>query len=439
MKRFFAFVALVVLATTARAEVDIQEVTSPGGIKAWLVREPSIPFVALEIMFRGGASLDEPSKRGAVSLMTSTLEEGAADMNAREFARAREALAASFGFSSSDDSVSISAQFLTETQDEAVALLRAAMVEPRFDQVAVDRVRRQLLSNIRSDAKDPQSLARQAFDVIAYGADHPYGSSPDGSMETVTALTRDDLVAAHQNVMVRDRVFVGAVGDIDPETLGKIIDQLLDGLPQTGPALPEAIDVDIEGGVTVVPFDTPQSVAIFGHAGIERDHEDFFPAYLLNQVLGAGGFESRLMNEVREKRGLTYGVYSYLAPKDHAATYQGSVSSANDRIAEAIDVVQAEWKKMADTGITAEELEDAKRYLTGAYPLRFDGNSNIASILVGMQAQGLPIDYIPSRNDKVNAVTLKEANEVASWLYQPENLHFVIVGQPTGLESQAGN
>ncbi len=437
MMRVFALLVAAVVALPAKAEVKIQEVTSPGGLTAWLVQEPSIPFMALEISFMGGASVDEPGKRGAISLMTSLLEEGAADMDAREFARARDALAASYGYDVGDDALNISARFLTENRDEAVELLRTSILEPRFDPDAVERVRGQLLSNIRSEAKDPQWLARQAFDTMAYGTDHPYGSSADGTEESVSALTRDDLITAHRNVLARDRVVIGAVGDIDPEALGVMLDRLLGDLPETGAALPETVDVAISGGKTVVPFETPQSVAIFGHAGIERDHPQFFEAFVLNQVLGAGGFESRLTNEVRVNRGLTYGVYSFLSPKDYAATYQGGVSSANDRVAEAIEVIKDEWRKMAEDGITEKELEDAKLYLTGSYPLRFDGNARIAGILVGMQAQDLPIDYIATRNDKVNAVTLEDANAVAKWLYQPENLHFVVVGQPEGLEAPA--
>lgn len=429
----------LMLPRAALAEVDIQEVTSPGGFTAWLVEEPAIPFIALNIRFAGGGSLDEDGKRGATSLMTSLLEEGAEDMDARDFARETERLATSFSYSVSDDGLSVTARFLTENRDEAVDLLRASLVAPSFDEDAVERVRQQLLSNIRSDEKDPQTLAREAFSVMAYGTDHPYGSSVDGTLESVTALTRDDLIAAHRNVLVKDRVHIGAVGDIDADVLGALLDRLLGDLPTGGAPLPEKIEVAIEGGVTVVPYDTPQSVAIFGHNGIERDDDDFFAAFLLNQILGAGGFESRLMDEVRKKRGLTYGIYSYLATKDYATSYQGGVSSQNDRIAETVAVVRDEWRKIAEDGVTAEELEAAKLYLTGAYPLRFDGNANIASILVGMQSQELPIDYIATRNDKVNAVTLEEANRVAQYLYEPENLHFVIVGQPQGLETSAGN
>ena len=199
--------------------------------------------------------------------------------------------------------------------------------------------------------------------------------------------------------------------------------------------MPASVEVTTDAGVTVVPFDVPQSVAIFGHEGIERDDPDFFTAYVLNEILGGGGFEARLMEEVREKRGLTYGVYSYLVPKDHAALYLGRVSSANDRIADAIEVIRAEWARMAENGVSAEELESAKTYLTGAYPLRFDGNGQIANILVGMQMDDLPTDYVNTRNDAINAITLDDIKRVAARILRPEALHFVVVGQPVGLDT----
>ncbi|MBM1689790.1 M16 family metallopeptidase [Sulfitobacter geojensis] len=434
MRLFYALALTLIAALPARAEVDIQSVTSPGGITAWLVEEPSIPFVALEIRFRGGASLDDPEKRGAINLMTGLLEEGAGDMDARDFSRAQEELATSLGFDASRDSVSISARFLTENREASIALLRAALHTPRFDQDAIDRVRGQVLSIIESDKKDPDDIASRTFAEIAYG-DHPYAHPVNGTTESVTALTRDDILAAHKSVFALDQIYVGAVGDITPETLGNLLDDLLGGLPQTGAPKPPRADVDIPAGVTVVDFPTPQSVAVFGHDGISQSDPDFFAALILNQVLGGGSFESRLMNEVREKRGLTYGVYSYLASRDLADVYMGSVSSSNDRIGEAIKVIRDEWTKAAENGVTQEELGAAKTYVTGAYPLRFDGNGPIANILVGMQMLGLPIDYIPTRNDKVEAVTLADVKRVAGELLDPENLHFVVVGQPEGLET----
>lgn len=425
--------ALVLLAFPARA-IDIQEVTSPGGITAWLVEERSIPFVALEVRFKGGASLDRDGKRGAINLMSGLIEEGAGDLDATGFAAAREALAASYGFSASDDAFSVSSKFLTENRTEALALLRSALMEPRFDQVSIDRVKAQVVSGIQSDATDPSSIAGAAAKARTYG-DHPYGSDQKGSVASVEALTRDDIVNAYSDVIALDRIYVGAVGDIGAEELGALLDDLLGGLPATGAPMPTKADLLIEGGVSVIPFESPQSIAIFGHEGLARDDPDFFAAFVMNQVFGAGGFGSRLMEEVREKRGLTYGVSSYLAPKDHAALFLGQVASANDRIAEAIDVIRAEWLKLATEGVTEEELEDAKKFLTGAYPLRFDGNARIASILVGMQMDDLPIDYAETRNDRVNAVTLEDIKKVAARLLKPDDLHFTVVGQPEGLES----
>ncbi len=419
--------------TVASAAIDIKEVTSPGGIQAWMVEEPSIPFAALEIRIRGGASLDAPGKRGAVNLMMGLIEEGAGDMDARAFQAKREELAASFRFRAFDDTIAISAEFLSENRDEALSLLREALINPRFDQTAIDRVRAQVLTGIASDEKDPNRIASAFFNEVAFG-DHPYGTNMDGTVESVNALTRDDIIAAHKAALTRDRIFVGAVGDITADELGPILDTLLGDLPAEGPPLPKDVDFGLQGGVTVIDYETPQSVALFGHEGIKRDDDDFFAAYILNQVLGASGFESRLMEEVREKRGLTYGIRTFLVPKNHAEMILGSVASANATIAEAIDVTRAEWDRMATQGMTADELATVKTYLTGEYPLRFDGNAEIASILVGMQMIGLPPDYVINRNDYIEAVTLEDVNRVASELLDAEALHFVVVGKPEGLQ-----
>ncbi|MGH1576836.1 M16 family metallopeptidase [Planktotalea sp.] len=423
---------LSILAAPLRADVEIQEVTSPMGFKAWLVEDHTIPFMALRVGFKGGASLDRPEKRGAVSLMMALLEEGTGEMDSRDFAKAVDELSTTFKFDTSDDSVSISARMLTENRDQAVALLKGAMTAPSFDQVAIDRVKGQIFSILQSDLKDPNKIARAAFDKAAF-ADHPYGSDHSGTVESVKALTRDDILAAHRDSMAQDRVVVSAVGDISPQELGALMDTLLADLPQTGAPMTERVEIGLEAGVNVVPYKTPQSVALFGHRGIKRDDPDFFAAYIASTILGGGGFESRLMDEVRDKRGLTYGVYSYLATKDHAELVVGQVASANDRIAEAIEVIKAEWARIANEGVTQEELDHSKTYLTGAYPLRFDGNGPIANILEGMQMQDLSIDYINTRNDKVNAVTLDEINRVIKEIYLPEELHFTVVGQPEGL------
>ncbi len=425
---------LLVMATPLRAEIAIQEVTSPGGIKAWLVEDHNIPFMALELRFRGGTSLDQPGKRGAVNLMAATLEEGAGEMDAQGFAMARDGLAAHIGFGAGADEISVSMQTLTENRGAAVDLLHLALTAPRFDQDAVERVKGQVLAGLRAEEQDPSAIAAKLSRVRAYGA-HPYGSSGDGTIESVTALTRDDVVAAWQGAMARDRIYVAAAGDISAEELGLLLDQLLAGLPAAGWPLPSKAVLNEKPGVVVQSFPGPQSVVLFGHGGIGFDDPDFFAASLLNDILGGGRFSARLMQEVREKRGLTYGIGTGLASRDLSAEWVGQFQASNDKVAEAIQVVRDEWAKMATEGVTAEELATAKTYMTGAYPLRFDGNGQIASILVGMQMLGLSADYPKTRNDKVNAVTMEDISRVAKRLLKPENLSFVVVGEPVGVEA----
>lgn len=425
---------VLALATPLRAEIAIQEVTSPGGIKAWLVEDHNIPFMALELRFRGGTSLDPAGKRGAVNLMAATLEEGAGDMDAQAFAAARDGLAARIGFGANSDEVSVSAQVLSENREAAMDLLRLALTAPRFDTDAVERVKGQVLAGLRAEEQDPSAIAGKLARARIYG-DHPYGSSGDGTLETVAGLTRDDVLAAWQGAMARDRIYVAAAGDITAEELGLLVDKLLSGLPESGWPMAPRASMNDTGGIMVQPYPGPQSVVLFGQGGIAFDDPDFFAASLLNDILGGGRFSSRLMAEVREKRGLTYGIGTGLSSRDLAEEWIGQFQASNEKVAEAVSVVRDEWAKVAAGGVSAEELATAKTYMTGAYPLRFDGNGSIANILVGMQMLGLPSDYPKTRNDKVNAVTLEDIQRVAARLMKPENLFFTVVGQPVGLTS----
>ena len=420
-------------ALPARAEIQVQELTAPGGPDLWLIEDHSIPFVALELRIRGGASLDTPGKRGATNLMTGLLEEGAGDMDSREFARQAEALAASFSYRAGDDTIAVSARFLTENRDEAIDLLRQSLIDPVFNQKSINRVRGQVASIIRSDQTDPGAIASLAFIAQTYG-DHPYATSTNGTLDSIAAITRDDLIAAHRAAIVQDRLYIAAVGDITADELTGLVKNLIGDLPASSDiALPDDAQLNLPGGTRVIEYATPQSVVTFAQPGIDRDDPDFFAAYLLNQILGGGGFESRLMQEVREKRGLTYGVYSYLVDKAGAQLWVGQVASSNGRVAQAVEVIRDEWTKMQQSGVTQTELDDAKTYMTGAYPLRFDGNAPIANIAVEMQMEGLPPEYIVTRNDQVNAVTLEQINRVARELLDPAKLTFVVAGMPEGL------
>ncbi len=429
MIRFVLAAVIGLLASPIWAEVKIAEVTSPGGIKAWLVEEHGIPFTALEIRFRGGTSLDAPGKRGATMLMASLLEEGAGNLDSQSFAEARDDLAAKLSFDANADMVTVSAQMLTENRDAAVALLRQALIDPTFDQDAIDRVRGQILSIIDNRATDPSDIASETFAALTYG-DHPYGSSELGTKVSVNSLTRDDIFAAKAATMARDRLYVSAVGDISPADLGVLLDTLLGDLPATGAPLPPPVEASFTGGTTVVDFDTPQSAIQFGQPGLKLSDPDYYAAFVLNQIIGGSGFTARLMDEVREKRGLTYGVSSDLVTMDLAESWTGGLASSNDKAAEAIKVIRQLWSDVAANGVTQAELDAAKTYMTGSYPLRFDGNGTIAGILVGMQMESFPVDYPAKRNSLIEAVTLADVNRVARERMQADKLTFVVVGKP---------
>lgn len=433
MKKLIATFVFLMMAMPALAEIKIQEVTSPGGIKAWLVENHDIPFTALDIRFKGGTSLDAPGKRGAVNLMTALIEEGAGDLDSQGFAAARDALAAEFNFDSDQDGVGVSARFLTENRDKAMDLLHEALTKPRFDPDAVERVRGQVLQNIAANAKNPDEIAGQILRAGAFG-ESPYGTVGDGTDDSVKALTRQDILDAYHGALARDRIYVAAAGDITAKDLGVLLDKLLGDLPATGAPQPGDVALTAKGGVTQQSFPGPQSAVTFYQAGVKFQDKDYFAATILNEILGGNGFSSRLMDEVREKRGLTYGIGTSLAAFDHAEILEGSLATSNDKAAEAISVIRQVWADVAQNGVTQKELDDTKTYLTGAYPLRFDGNKRIASILVGMQMLGLPTTYPAERNAKVEAVTLADVNRVAKSLLTPDKLTFVVVGDATGVK-----
>lgn len=435
MIRALATLVFVALASLPARAIEIQEITSPGGIKAWLVEDHSIPFTALSLMFRGGASLDAPGKRGQMSLMTALLEEGAGEMDSVQYAEAVEGLGAQNRFDVGDDALTVNARMLTENRDQAAELLRQALAEPRFDPDAVERVRAQLQAVIRSEATSPNAIASKELARLAWG-EHPYATSINGTRESVAALTRDDLVAAKDRILARDRVVVAAAGDITAEELGKLIDAVLGGLPEQGSApLPDRARLQLTGGVTVIDWDSPQTVVSFAQPGLPMSDPDYFAAFVADHILGGGGFSSRLMDEIREKRGLTYGVSTGLANGVYGETWQGGMASANDKVAEAVGLIRQEWDRFAKGGVTEKELADAKTYLTGEYALRFDGNGKIAGILAGMQLIGLPADYVNIRNGKIEAVTAADVQRVGQRLLHSDQIRFVLVGRPEGIDA----
>lgn len=420
-----AFVTFpVVLA--ARADVDIQEVASESGVTAWLVEDYTVPVINIRFAFTGGSVQEPEGKEGLANLMTGLFDEGAGDLESAAFQERMDDAGGEMSFSATRDAIFGSLRMLAEDREEVLDLLRLAVTEPRFDEAPFERIRAQILTGLQSRERDPQHQGRLAFARALYG-DHPYGRSDEGTSETLAALSPDDVRALHGRLFARSNLHVAVVGAIDAETLAEVLDEVFGDLPAQAdlieiepvePALAQEVGFE---------FALPQSSLQLVYPGLARDDEDFFAAFLMNHVLGGGSFSSRLFNEVREARGLTYGIGSWLRTDDYTNSLNIATSTRSDRVSEALEVIEAEIARMIEEGPTEEELADAKRYLIGAYAINnLDTSASVARTLVELQRNDLGIDYISRREELINEVTREQAHEAARRLLSAEPALMVI-------------
>lgn len=421
--------------TRPAAAMNIQQITSPGGIQAWLVEEHSVPLISMRYAFDGGSSQDPDGKPGVANFITAMMDEGAGDLTSEEYQERVEDISMRMSYDDTKDSLYGSFETLSVNRDKAVELLKLSVQKPRFDDDAVQRIRQQLVANIIYSDKDPTKVAMREWYAQAF-AGHPYARPSSGTAETVSKINRDDLIAYHKRIFARDNLKIVAVGDITPAELGKLIDDVFGNLPAKAELMPVAKTEPTGGSQRVIEMGVPQSVAIFGLGAMPRKDPDFMAAFIINHILGGGGFSAKLMEEVREKRGLAYSVYSYVQPDKITSILVGSVATKNASMSESLDIIRNEMKKMAENGPTEADLDAAKSYLTGSYALRFDTNSKIASQLLGLMQEGFGPDYVENRNKMIDAVTLADAKRVAARLLKSNDLIVTVVGKPDGMKSE---
>jgi len=438
LTRALVFVGATLLSASAwvadAQAMQIQPVTGASGVEAWLVEDHSVPVVTIRFAFAGGAARDPVGKGGAASMVASLLDEGAGPYDSLAFHRRIDDLAGQLRFSAAQDEFDGSLRSLKQNLFDSADLLRLALAEPRFAPEDIERIRGETLAGLARQAKNPRSLSGRLWMHDAFEK-HPYGSSVDGSEESVGAITRDDLAAFAGARFHRSGLLVGIVGDIDKTEAAALIDRVFGDLPKGADETEIAETKPLDDGALVVSrAAVPQSVVPFGQAGPKRDDPAWYAAYVLNEILGGGGFRGRLMKEIREKRGLAYGVSTQLVPYRHAGLIVGNVATENGRVAESIALVREEWRHMREEGPTAVELENAKTYLTGSFPLGLDSTQHIAGVLVQMQQDKLGIDYLDRRASLIGGVTLDEARSVAKKLFDPGALSFAVVGDPADVE-----
>lgn len=416
--------------------MKIQTIKSPGGIEAWLVEEHSVPMLAMRFAFEGGSSQDPDGKEGLANFLTAMLDEGAGDLTSRAFQERMEDISMRMSYEDAKDGFYGSLETLTANRAEAAKLLKLALNKPRFDPDAVERMRKQLLAGLVYAARNPDKVALEKWYAAAFNG-HPYARPASGTEASVAKITREDLEGYRKRNFAKDTLKMVVVGDIDAAELGKLLDEVFGDLPEKAQLTPVAKTSPVTGGVQeVIEMNVPQSVAVFGLGAMPRKDPDFIPAFVLNQILGGGGFASKLMEEVRERRGLAYSVYTYVYPYRHASIFSGGVATRNEAMGQSLKVIRDELKKMADKGPTQEDLDNAKKYLIGSYPLRFDTDAKIATQLLGLQMDGFGPDYVKNRNAKIGAVTLDDVRRAAKRLLSSDDLIVTIVGKPTLQEAK---
>jgi zinc protease len=434
MAQRLILLAVLLLAPLSAQAVDIESVTSTGGITAWLIEDHSNPLISLSFGFKGGASEDPAGKEGLATFVSGLLDEGAGDIVSADFQKTLADHGIDFGFDANLDSFTGSERFLADDQDLASTLLGLSLTKPRFDAEPIARMRGQFVSSAEAAEKDPEEVAQQAFGELLFPG-HPYARSSNGTVAGLQAIGVDDLKGFVAHTFAKDRLYVAVVGDVTPDQLKPLLDKAFGALPDKSPpiAVPEA-QVDDKGGLAVIERDLPQSILLFGSPGVKRTDPDFFAAYLANYTLGGGGFSSRLMNEVREKRGLAYGIDTDLVTLDHAGAIWGNAQTVNDKAAQVIDLTRQEWAKMQADGPTQPELDAAKTYLLGSYAQNFTTTRSAARTLLGIQMQHLGIDYVTRRDQEISAVTLDQVKAAAMKLFDPAKLVILAVGKPVGLK-----
>ncbi|MCK6418015.1 MAG: insulinase family protein [Alphaproteobacteria bacterium] len=439
--RSFAFVLASVLLMIAPAHasekiLDIKTVTSPGGITAWLVEDHNVPVIAVEFGFRGAGTVNDPAdKQGLIRLLSNTLDEGAGAMDAQAFQKELADRAISLSFGASRDHFTGALKTLRAEKDKAFELLALALTQPRFDAEAVERMRAANIARIRESLSDPDWIATRLLYASAFSG-HAYARNSGGTLSGLAKITPDDLRAAHKTLLGRHALMIGVAGDITAAELAPLLDRVFGAMPVvTPPAAPAETQITGAQDIRVYDKMLPQSAIQVIQPGIKRADPAYAAAEVVNFTLGGSGFGARLMESVREKRGLSYGISSGFLHLDKADGLMISTSTKNANVAQVIDLIRQELRDVSKNPITAQELKNAQTYLTGALPLSLTSTNAIAGLLLSLQEDGLPITALEDRDAKLRALSLQDVNAMAARLLRPDDLRIVVVGQPRDLKN----
>jgi zinc protease len=437
--------------------LNIQEVKSASGLTAWLVEDHSMPIISMAFTFAGAGSInDSAAQQGLTILASNTMDEGAGPYSAEDFQKTLTDNNITLNFTSGRDDFGGSLATLTKNKALAFELLKLALTNAKFEEDAITRMRDANIARIRNAQSNPDWIAARIMNDRVFEG-HPYALNSGGTISTLNNITRNDLLNFAKTRIGRDRLYIVVTGDITADELRRTMDDVFGGLPTTSKVRASKIhnltasdkkdaskDDPRFGKIALknagksyhYDLDIPQTIISITQDGISRQDPDYYAASVMNFILGGSGFGSRLMEEVREKRGLTYGINSGFSSMNEAETFGISTSTNNETAAEVIDIIRAELKRMADEPVSNSELDDAKSFITGSLPLNLTNTSSITSLVMGLRLDQLPIDYLDHRNEKIMAVTKEDIQRVAKRLLKEDAMTIITVGKPKGLEPQ---
>ena len=427
---FVCVAAGLVAGAVPALALKVEEIESQKGIKAWLVEEHSVPLIAIRFAFIGGALQDPTGKEGLAGALADLLTEGAGDLPAAAFKDRISILGANLSMSSGRDTIFGGMETVSKRFEPSADLLRLALTAPRFDAGAIEQVKAQRLSDLALAAQQPITVARDRWYAEAFPG-HAYGRPPNGTPQSVGGLTSDDLKAQHARLLAKDVLRVVIVGDIDKAGAIRAIDTIFGGLADKAQVKPiDRVEARVLPGPVVITEDHPLATSVFGLASLRNDHPDFPALQVLNQVIGSGDFDSRLMAEIRVKRGLAYSVRTNLLNDTTVSLLVGGISTKNEAMREALVLVKDVLSRTAKDGPSQAEFDNAKLYLNGSYLLDFDTNAKVAGSLLGIWLDNRKPDYLLGRKQQIDRVTLADVKRVAAQVLQPDRMIVTVVGKP---------
>ena len=413
----------------AQATPKIEHWQTDNGARVYFVAAPELPMVDAQVVFDGGGARDG-DKSGVALLTNALLAEGAGSLNADQIAEQFEALGAQFGNSSERDMAIVTLRSLSDADllNPAVTLLNTVLTKPSFPADAFARERGRLLTAIEQRKQSPDDLADEAFYKAVFNH-HPYAGMPEGTQTSVQALTVTDLKAFYKQYYVAKNAVIALVGALTREQAEQLANAIVAGLPagEAAPALPEVTSLS---EATTVRIDHPstQTHILVGAPGVSRGAPDYYDLYVGNHILGGNGLVSRLSDEIREKRGLSYSTYSYFLPMSQQGPFILGLQTKNETATEALQVLKDELRKFVAEGPSAEELDAAKKNITGGFPLRISSNSKIVGYIAMIGFYNLPLDYLDQFNAKIEAVTLDSIKSAFQNRVNPDKMATVLVG-----------